>query len=142
MNWGKWIVVSFLLFATLMGAIVTISMRQDVNLVSNQYYHDDLIYQEQLQRKNNAESLARKPEFAITNNQLHIAFPDELQVDNGKVTVFRPSNAKLDQDFTLTASSNSEQIFELKPLEKGAYRIKMTWVSAGKEFYMEKFVVI
>jgi hypothetical protein len=142
MNWGKWIVVSFLLFAALMGAIVTISMRQDVNLVSNQYYHDDLIYQEQLQRKNNAETLTQKPEFSITNNQLHIAFRGEHQIENGKVTVFRPSNAKLDQDFTLRSSSDPEQIFALKPLEKGAYRIKMTWVSAGKEFYVEKFVVI
>lgn len=142
MNWGKWIVVSFLLFIGFMAVIVTISMKRDVNLVSNQYYHDDLIYQSQLQRKNNTETLSQKPVFAITSDQLKVAFPGKHQIDNGNVVVFRPSNSKLDQNFALSTSSDSVQVFALQPLEKGAYRIKMTWSSEGKEFYIEKFVVI
>jgi hypothetical protein len=142
MNWGKWIVVSFVLFAAFIAVIVTISMRQDVNLVSTQYYHDDLVYQQQLQRKNNTEALAEKPVIAISDSRLSVIFPDNHQVQQGTITLFRPSSDKLDQNFTLSPSSDSVRIFALQPLEPGAYRVKMTWTAEGKEFYIEKFIVI
>jgi len=142
MNWGKWIVVSFILFAGLIGVMVAISMRQDVNLVSKQYYQDDLNYQQQLDRKNNTEALEEKPEIQLTSEQLEVRFPASISVDGGTVKVFRPSSDKLDQYFGLKASSEPVQIFPVKALSKGAYRIKMTWIADGKEFYLEKFVVV
>lgn len=142
MNWGKWIVVSFLLFAGFIAVIVVISMRQDVNLVSTQYYHDDLVYQAQLQRKNNTAALAVKPIVEIKENQMHVIFPDKQQIQEGTITLFRPSSDKLDQRFSLSASSDSIRVFALKPLERGAYRIKLTWAAEGKEFYFEQLIVI
>jgi hypothetical protein len=141
MNWGKWIVVSFLLFVGLMATIVTISMKQDVNLVSPQYYQDDLDYQHQLDRKNNAEALVEKPEISIANNQLRVFFGAQA-VEGGTVSVFRPSDNRLDQHFRLKSSADPLQVFPMKTLTKGAYRIKMQWLAKGKEYYLEKFVII
>lgn len=142
MNWGKWIVVSFLLFAGLMGVIVTISMRQDVNLVSTQYYQDDLDFQQQLDRKNNTASLVKQPEITLTEQQLSVSFPENTSIESGVIKLFRPSTDKLDQNFVLKSSSASTQVFALNLLDKGAYRIKMTWKMDDKEYYLEKFVVI
>lgn len=142
MNWGKWIVVSFLLFAGFMAVIVTISMRQDVNLVSSQYYQDDLDFQQQLDRKNNTAALAQQPEITLTESQLQVSFPENATVESGVIKLFRPSSDKLDQNFVIQASSESNHVFEVKPLDKGAYRIKMTWKMEDKEYYLEKFVVI
>jgi hypothetical protein len=142
MNWGKSIVVAFVLFAGFIAVIVTICMRQDVNLVSSQYYKDDLDYQQQLDRKNNTEALAEKPEIVLTSNQLQVLFPEKVSVDGGNIKVFRPSDDKLDQYFGLRASDDAIQVFPVKELSRGAYRVKMTWVVQGTEYYMEKFVVI
>jgi len=142
MNWGKWIVVAFLLFAGFMAVIVTISMKQDVNLVSSQYYQDDLDFQKQLNRKNNTASLARQPEIALTDQQLQIIFPEKTSIESGVIKLFRPSSGKLDQNFVLQPSAETTHVFALKPLDKGAYRIKMTWKMEDKEYYIEKFIVI
>lgn len=143
MNWGKWIVVSFVLFAGFIGVIVTISMRQDVSLVSKNYYRDDIMYQQQLDRKNNTEQLPAKPEITIVNRAyLQIYFPEAKLIEQGEVQLFRPSSDKLDQRFKLNASADSVQLFRLPDLKSGAYRVKMVWTMEGMEYYFEKFVVI
>jgi hypothetical protein len=142
MNWGKSIVLAFVLFAGFIAVIVTICMRQDVNLVSSQYYKDDLAYQQQLDRKNNTEALEEKPVIVLTADQLQVSFPEKTSIDGGSVKVFRPSNDKLDQYFGLKASDESIQVFPVKELTSGAYRVKMTWVVQGTEYYIEEFVVI
>jgi hypothetical protein len=142
MNWGKWIVVAFLLFAGFMAVIVTISMKQDVNLVSSQYYQDDLDFQQQLDRKNNTASLAHQPEITLTDQQLQVSFPEKTSIESGVIKLFRPSSDKLDQNFVLQPSNETIQVFALKPLDKGAYRVKMIWKVEDKEYYLEKFIVI
>jgi hypothetical protein len=142
MNWGKWIFVSFLLFAGLMATIVTISMKQDVNLVSSQYYQDDLDFQQQLDRKNNTAALEHQPEITLSEQQLSVSFSENTSIESGVIKLFRPSTDKLDQNFVLQASTASTQVFTLNPLDKGAYRVKMTWKMDNKEYYLEKFVVI
>ena len=53
MNWGKWIIVSFVLFAAFIGILVVICVRQDISLVSKNYYQEELAYQQQIDRMNN-----------------------------------------------------------------------------------------
>lgn len=143
MNWGKWVVASFVIFAGFIGIIVVISMRQDVNLVSRNYYQDELAYQQKLDRKNNTEQLLAKPEISILDNKyLKISFPEAKFIEQGVVQVFRPSSDKLDQQFKLQASADSVQLFQLSPLKRGAYRVKLEWTMEGTDYYLEKFVVI
>jgi nitrogen fixation protein FixH len=78
----------------------------------------------------------------IKESRMSVIFPENQKVQQGTITLFRPSSDKLDQNFTLSPSSDSVRIFALQPLEPGAYRIKMTWTAEGKEFYFEKYIVI
>ncbi len=143
MNWGKWIVISFVVFAGFIGVIVTISMRQDVNLVSKRYYQDELAYQKLLDRKNNTEQLEAKPEITIVDQAyLKIYFPEAKLIEQGEVRVFRPSSEKLDQHIKLVSSADSVQIIPIQHLRSGAYRVKMLWTMEGINYYLEKFIVI
>jgi nitrogen fixation protein FixH len=143
MNWGKGIFISFILFAAFLAVMVTIMVRQDISLVSKTYYAEDLAFQQQYERKQNTGQLAFKPEISIEQQQfLKVYFPSGGAVEAGEVKLFRPSTDKLDQHVTLKASSDSVQVFTLKPLEVGPYRVKMTWKMGGKEYYIEKVIVI
>lgn len=131
------------MFAGFIGVIVAISMRQDVNLVSKNYYQDELAYQQKLDRKNNTEQLSVKPEISVLDNQyLKIYFPEAKFIEQGTVQVFRPSSDKLDQQFKLQASADSVQLFQMNRLEPGAYRVKLEWTMEGTDYYLEKFIVI
>lgn len=140
MSWGKWIVVAFVLFAMFIGVLVTISMRQDVDLVAADYYQKELAYQDQIDRLNNTNALGSKPRLEIQEGKyLTIYFP-EMNIEKGQVHLFRPSDSQMDQRFTLRASSDSVQQFTLKAVERGMYKVKLEWTMAGKEYFMEEII--
>lgn len=142
MNWGKSIVLSFVLFAVFIGVLVTVCVRQDISLVTRDYYAEDLDYQSQMDRERNTEQLSQKPEIELVDNQsLRVAF-DFSKVNAGKLVLYSPSDIKQDKTFKLEATSSPFQIFSLGSLKKGNYTIKMTWTANGKEFYFEKSIYI
>ena len=90
MNWGKWIFVSFLLFGALVAGLVTISMRQEVNLVERDYYQQELVYQEQIKRLQNTEELVVKPSFEVTSSEIVLRYADLNRIRKGTLRLFRP----------------------------------------------------
>ena len=142
MNFGNWIVVAFVLFAVFIGVLVTVCVTQDVNLVSKDYYNDELAYQDQIERINNTTGLVKKPIVTkIDNNTVQIAFDEQFNIEKGKVKFFCPSDPKMDQDFKLETSNNT-QLFNTSYFGKGMYKLKLLWVMDGKEFYFEQIINI
>ncbi|MBA4056656.1 MAG: hypothetical protein C0490_18220 [Marivirga sp.] len=142
MNFGNWIVVAFILFAVFIGTLVTVCVREDVDLVSKDYYQQELQYQDQIQRLNNTSRLLEKPEVKIVNQRLQVVFSKWDDIDNGEIKLFCPSNPKMDRNFPLVRSSERVQSFTVESLQKGMYRAKLMWKVDGNEFYMEEVVYI
>jgi hypothetical protein len=142
MNWGKWIIVSFVLFAGFIATLVTVCMRQDVSLVSKDYYQEELTYQEQMARMNNASQLPERPVIQKTGDRLQVDFVEFDKIEKGSLTLFRPSDSKMDKNFVLEPTQESTQSFPISELEKGMYRARMQWVMNGKEYFIETVVNI
>lgn len=142
MNWGKWIIVAFVLFAGFIATLVTVCMRQEVNLVSKDYYSEELAYQEQIVRMNNVNQLDRKPAIQKTGTFLTIDFDQFDEIENGKLKLFRPSDPKKDRFYTLKASEENQQLIPIVDVAKGMYRAQMQWVMNGKEYFLEAVVEI
>ncbi|HNR73910.1 MAG TPA: FixH family protein [Cyclobacteriaceae bacterium] len=138
----KWIWGSFVLFALFIGTLIFIAMKQEVSLVSKNYYEDELKHSEKMQRQSNVNALASKPELSFEGNKVKITFSQFNQIENGKLTVQRPSKEALDYQFEVPAISDSNQYFELKNWEAGLYRIGFSWKAGGKEYYFEKLLVL
>jgi hypothetical protein len=142
MNWGKSIVLSFILFGTFIGVLVAVCLNQDTPLVSKQYYQDELKYDDQLQKINNTNQLPTKPEIKVDGNALHITYAHFAKIENGKIKLFRPSDATLDREFKVLSLSDSPQVFVLDNLKKGLYHAQFSWKQDNKEYYLEKTIVL
>ncbi len=140
MNWGKWIVVSFILFAVFIGVLVTVCVREDINLVSKNYYSDELAYQQQIDRINNTSQLEEKPRLLVVDQALEIHFNQFNNLDKGELILFRPSDVRFDKKFILHAASAEVQKFDVSHLTKGMYRAKMQWTMNGKEYFFENIL--
>ena len=141
MNFGKWIVVSFVLFALFIGTLVTLCVREDISLVSKDYYKEELDYQAQIGRLNNTEHLQQKPTIQfVYHTGLKVVWNEKTKIEKGELKLFCPSNSKLDKQFGL--QSANEQVFEITSLKKGMYRVKLSWTSEGKEYYYEEEIFI
>jgi hypothetical protein len=142
MNMGKWIIVAFVLFAGFIATLVTICVRQDIPLVTKEYYNEELKFQEQIERNRNTELLPEKPALTLNGNVLVLDYIDLAAIKNGELKMFRPSDPDLDQQFEVKASFSTSQSFELGNLERGMYRARLSWEQNGKEYYFEKVIVL
>lgn len=139
MNIGKWIVVSFVLFATFMAVLVTVCMRQDVSLVSKSYYDEEIQFQDQIEREQNTQLLEKKPSVELHGTELTLAWNQDIPVTAASISLFCPSNAKMDRTFSLP-EGNKSQTLELAEMNKGMYRVKLRWTMNNKEFYQEEVI--
>jgi len=138
----KWVVTAFIFFALFIGTLVVISIRQDIGLVSKNYYQDELKHGEKMIRQTNASQLTEQPRLTFENNSVKVAYPLLSTIESGELRVQRPSDERLDQQFEITTGDQDSQSFELKVWEKGLYRVSLTWKMEGKEYYVEKLMVL
>jgi len=148
MNWGKGIVLSFVLFLCVIVTMVVISMRQEVGLVAPDYYKQEIAYQDQIDRMNNYNQLAEKPSITIdrANQHLVVNFPPSLtsQVSKGEIQIFRPSTTGIDKKLELSLDSNGEQRIDLNQMLKGRWKAKLFWQGDSEEqqYYNETAINI
>ena len=140
MNWGKSIILAFILFATFIAVLVTVCMRQDVSLVTKDYYQEELKYQDQIERMANTAALPDKPVIsASAQHGLTLSFDQLPNIEAGELKLFCPANAAADRTFILQATPGTTQLLG-RDLPQGMYRARMTWRMQGREFYFEEIV--
>ena len=142
MNFGNWIVVSFVLFAAFIGTLVVVCLREDISLVSKDYYQEELVYEDQIQRLNNVAALKEKPVISVVDHMVQVEFSQFNTIEHAELEIFCPSNASMDRKFLVKSSDQPVQFFQLDPLQKGMHRAKLQWEMNGKEFYLEEVIYI
>ncbi|NOT75705.1 MAG: hypothetical protein HOP08_12335 [Cyclobacteriaceae bacterium] len=141
MNWGKSIIVAFVLFALFIGVLVIVCMKESVNLVSKNYYQEELQYETRITAMNNYNALISKPVLLLTVDTLTIQWVKLIPIEKGSIIFFRPSDGGLDKKFDLTANRLLEQ-FPINGLPKGRYQIKLQWSGQGKDYFQERSVTL
>jgi hypothetical protein len=142
MNWGKGIVISFVLFAIFIGVLTVICVRQEVNLVSADYYKEELAYQHRIDDMQNANQLAEMPGILVVDSNLEINFAAFNTLEGAEINLFRPSDARLDRRFVFQRSNGLTQRFAIGDMPRGKYEARMTWFMNGKKYYLEKTLVL
>ncbi|KYG76548.1 FixH family protein [Roseivirga echinicomitans] len=146
MNWGTKIVISFVCFVGLLVTLVYVSVSTDFYLVSDNYYEQELAYEDQIQRMKNVNSLAEKPDFKLLRNEgkAELRFPVSVMqaMEEGSISFFRSADARLDKEFDLVFDESGVQVFDTKKLASGAWKVKIEWKSKGTEYYQELNIVI
>jgi hypothetical protein len=142
MHFGNWIVVAFVFFALFIGTLVTVCVRQDISLVSQSYYNDELDYQEQIKRIKNTNGLLVKPVIHRSpDGSLEIRFDAQQKIAKGRVNLFCPSDPGSDKEFQFKSSLTTQQ-FDISTFKKGMYKAKLLWVMDGEEYYYEEIINI
>ena len=142
MNFGKWIVVSFVLFASFIATLVAICVREDINLVSRDYYQEELAHEQKMTSIQNTNSLKSRPVISIEGPVVTITFSDFDRIEKGELKLLRPSDSRLDRKYFIHPAIDKVQSYPLEVWSKGLYRASMQWTMDGKEFYFEKLIVL
>jgi len=143
-NWGTGIFISYVLFMGITILTAVYFMNQDVNLVTDDYYQQEIKYQDQIDKIERTNSLPENPVINFDGTGINLLFPASLLNKNvtGKIHFYRPSNPKLDFNIPLDLNNDGTQIISTKKLETGFWRLKMYWTMNGNEYYNEKEIII
>lgn len=115
------IFILFLIFVFPMG-------KQNAEMISNNYYEEELEYQQVIDAKNNATKLKQQPAYKATSEGMMISFPNEIMPDNGKVNfvLFRTNDSNLDVKKEIALQHNVFLIPK-KVISAGSYTLKLKW---------------
>jgi hypothetical protein len=142
-NWGWGIAILFSCFVVFMTSLVFRSFQQNCDLVHEDYYSEELKYQDQINKQIKTDELQKGLVFEISNEELIIKFPEEFanKSTSGEVFFFRPSDKNKDLKVPLKLNQG-EQHFPIHIFSKGLYKIKIDWQSEGVKFYDEESIII
>lgn len=125
---------------------VSIMMRADVSLTSEDYYAKEIAYQSQLDQSKRGLSAQDKPEIKMlrATQAMEITFPGKKEASSfeGKVTFYRPSNPSSDFSTTLETDENGLFWMSLQGKEKGLWIVKLEWKKDETPFYFEQQLML
>lgn len=141
MNWGKAIVLTFILFAGFIGFMVFWMHRERVDLVRDDYYQTEIVYQKQIDRMTNARH--EKPmgmTYQAKTQQLAVALPATLR--KGEIHFYRPADRQLDFLVRIPTAHTSQQVVSTAKLARGYWRIQFTWSDGQHGYYTEEDIFL
>ncbi len=143
MNFGVKIIILYLSFVGLILTLVFMSYGHKIELVSKDYYAQELKYQDKIDAIKNANSLASSIDHRVEGKNITLAINPELLTSDfsGTINFFRPSDSSLDVNMTMSFTNNTQHITTDK-LKHGSYKMQLTWKSAGKNYFKEEVIFI
>ena len=135
MNWGNRLVLVFIGFALLIGTLVYKSMHVKYELVSKDYYSDELRYQEQIDGMNNAV-LAGDITIRQANNELQLILPDTLTEKSipAQAWFYCKTDATKDKKLQINIQ-DGQYLFAADSFAKDNYELKLQFTVSGKKYY-------
>lgn len=141
MDWGKGIVLTIIGFVVLIMTMVVISVRMDgIELVTENYYEEEIKYQDRIDESNSASDLNR--EIISYDSQTKVIELDLPHGTKGSLQLFRPSDSSLDQEIKLDVTHSGITQIPLKELKSGYWKVQLNWTENGVDRYQEKKITI
>ncbi|MBO6200863.1 MAG: FixH family protein [Chryseobacterium sp.] len=140
LNWGHGLAIAlgcFILFILFLIFIFPMG-KQNAEMISNNYYEEELQYQDIIDAKNNAAKLEKTPTYKATSEGILITFPETIKVDENTADfiLFRTEDSNLDVKKEVTLQHNLFLI-PAKVISKGSYTLKLKWKEKKKPYQVD-----
>jgi hypothetical protein len=140
--WPYAIIAVFVLFATYIGSMVYQAMQTDVNLVSADYYQQELAHQQRMNAVARTAALPAAVQIRhdATRRRLTLELPAALtgQTLQGQVHFFRPSDQALDFTLPLLPAADRRQSVNTSKMAPGLWRVRLDFTAGGQAYFLEQ----
>lgn len=142
-NWGWKIAILYSGFVVLILTLVIGANRQHFDLVSKDYYEEEIAYQKVLDAGKNQSSLSQPLSIHANDKAVIIDFPEEFKSKllSGEIQFYAPVDASWDRNFKINAVNNTVTI-QRSALRNTRYTIKISCSADGKNYYQESEIFL
>jgi nitrogen fixation protein FixH len=143
-HWGAGLVGVSVLFAAVVLVMVVISMNQRVDLVSDDYYDQELKHQDRIDQVRRTKEAGAAPSVTADAGMIRIAFPSRLdrRALRGDVALYRPADRRMDTRGPLQLDSTNVQQIVATSMAKGRWRVQVRWQVDSVSFFHEDTVMV
>jgi len=139
LSWGYKIMFVYIAFVIGMGFLVYKASSQKFDLVTKDYYNQELKYQQVIDQAANSSKLSAPVTVERNEGELKIRFPSEMQGKKKLVDFYLYYAADAKRDFRRSFELNENELVQALPVGmKGMYELKLSWETEGEKYYFEK----
>lgn len=144
MSWGKKIAIVYLIFVVVIVLMVWISFSTPTDLVSKDYYAQELAYQQKIDAIQREKQLDTSIETQWVDSGLKLWYPKARQgADfNGKVLFYCPSDLSKDHQVPMLFNDQGDFFVKRINIKKGYYQVQLTWENNQKLYYKEFYLAV
>lgn len=138
-NWGYKIAAFYLLFVVGIVYLVVRSSMQQIDLVTADYYGEEIRYQDRINETHNAQALSAPVDVRFGQGVITLDFPAELrgkQIE-GTAQLYCPADQKKDLTRNISTADNLVKI-TVPAQNTGFHQLKLKWKADGVNYYFEK----
>ena len=145
LSWPTGIILAlgaFIIFILSFVYKATFMPEYDHELVSDEYYNDELKYQEEIDKLKRAAGLEENVSIKKVATGLLMTFPSEFDFKQikGSISFKRLSNQNIDFSFPIALNSNQFLLKDDK-LVDGRWDIKIEWQVDGKTYLFKEKII-
>jgi nitrogen fixation protein FixH len=114
-----------------------------VDLVTPDYYAQELRYQEKIDQRARAERLSEPVRYSLEPSAVRIRFPKEFEGKeiNGDVLLYYPADSKKDIRASIQAVNNGMTL-AIPDKRSGMHILQVSWQSGNQTYYFEENLFI
>jgi len=137
LTWPRAIVLSLVAFIVFILNFVFQSFFDDKlahHLVSDDYYKDEMYYQDEIDQLNRAAALKQDLMISSSNKGLEFVFPEEMDIDNISLKYWFQRNDQPNLDLkaafskgTIPINEDGSYFIDAALLVKGKYQARIHW---------------
>ncbi|HEY9509115.1 MAG TPA: FixH family protein [Verrucomicrobiae bacterium] len=142
--WG--IVLTFVIFISGTAGLIVLACQQNSDLVSANYYEDEVRFQTQIDRLQRARNLTSPAEIRYDAARREIIFTlpaEQVRTEtHGNIQLYRPSAAGLDRSINLQPDAAGSQSLDAKALLPGLWEVRVLWTVNGLDYRVDQKIII
>jgi hypothetical protein len=144
-SWGHGVVIALFAFIVFILSMLFLfpNGQKNSEMVTDNYYEEELQYQDVIDAKKRADNLQEKPTYSQNTSGIKIVFPKGY--DNSNTTVKFVLNRTDDQNLDIKKSEqlNADQsiLIPAKVLKTGNYTLRLTWTKDKTEYRLDYDVI-
>jgi len=129
----------YIAFVAGIGFLVFKANSEKFDLVTKDYYEQELKYQQVIDQAANSSRLSAPLTIERNEGELRIRFPEEMKNKKKLVDFYLYYAADAKKDFRKSFELNENELVQALPVGmKGMYELKLSWQAEGVKYYFEK----
>lgn len=132
-------IISFMTFILYLVITMTTDKNFNHDLVTEEYYKQELAFQDKLDRETNSLNLLSNVRASVENEGLVISFPENLNYQDvkGSIFLYRPSDKEMDFSIPIKLKAH-QMMIPAKHLKEGRWNVEIEWSYLGESYYFKK----